>query len=114
MTSTEIRETVSPMVIWMADAAIREARKAVAGKTGWNDVKRNPYNLPEIEMAGEVLFNLFNTFPAAIRRALLEMPEKMDGVLSFPDCNYFDEFVTALGKNHYVKLRDPNWVLDRC
>jgi len=121
MTSKEIRENVSPEVIWMADATIREARKAVAGKTGWSDVKRNPYNLPEVEMAGQVLFRLFDTCTAAIKVALLEMPEKMDGALSFPDLNYFDEFVVALGKKLYsyktkeeVELRKPDWVLDRC
>lgn len=121
MTSTEIREKVSPMAIWMADATIRQARRAITGNTGWRDVKRHPYNLPEVEMAGEVLFRMFDTFSAAIRDALIEMPEKMNGVYSFPDCNYFDEFVTALDKKlHWysapeeVELRKPDWILDRC
>lgn len=114
MTSKEIRGAVSPIVIWMADATIREARKAIAGKTGWKDVKRNPYNLPEVEMAGQVLFRMFHTYPAAIRNALLAMPEKMDGVLSFPDCNYFDEFITALNQKEIAKLRESDWVLERC
>ncbi len=121
MTAKEIRTEVAPMAIWMADAAIREARKAITGNTGWSDVKRNPYNLPEVEMAGEILFRMFNTFVAAIKDALLEMPEKMDGTLSFADCNYFDEFVKALDKKlHWysnpeeVELREPDWVLARC
>ncbi len=121
MTSEEFREHVSPMAIWMADATIREARQAITGKTGWNDVKRHPYNLPEVEMAGQVLFRMFNTFSAAIKDALIEMPEKMDGALSFPDCNYFDEFVKALDKKlHWystpaeVELRNPDWILERC
>lgn len=121
MTSNEIRSQVSPMVIWMADATIRQARRAITGKTGWNDVKRHPYNRPEVEMAGHVLFNMFDTFSAAIMDALLEMPEKMDGALGFPDCNYFDEFVKALDKKlHWystpeeVELRKPDWILDRC
>jgi len=119
MTSNDIRTQVSPMVIWMADAAIREARKAITGNTGWNDVKRNPFNLPEVEMAGEILFRMFDTFTTAIRDALIEMPEKMDGVWSFPDCNYFDEFVKALDKKlHWfsdpeeVELRKPDWILE--
>lgn len=121
MTAVEIRAEVPPMVIWMADATIRNARKSIAGKTGWNDIKRNPYNLPEVEMAGQILFRMFETFPAAIMAALLEMPVKMDGLLSFPDCNYFDEFVLALDKRLHrcstpedVNIRKPDWVLDRC
>lgn len=55
------------MVIWMADAAIREARMGITGKTGWHDVKRHPYNLPEVEMAGEVLMRIFSECAAYIR-----------------------------------------------
>lgn len=114
MTSAEIREQVSPMVIWMADAAIREARRAIAGKTGWDDINRQPYNLPEVEMAGEVLFNMFATCSASIRIALIKMPEKMDGLMSFHDCKYLDEFVKALQACEPVKLRESNWVLECC
>jgi len=121
MTSKEIRNQVSPMVIWMADAAIREARKAITGNTGWNDVKRHPYNSPEVEMAGGVLFRMFDAITAVIKNALLNMPEKMNGVYSFNDCNYFDEFVNALEnqlqsheKNEHVELRKADWVMDRC
>lgn len=120
MTSKEIREQVSPMVIWAADATIRQARRAITGKTGWNDVKRHAYNLPEVEMAGEILFNVFDTFPAAIKYALLQMPVEMDGINSGAGKNYFDEFVVSLNNmlQRYVdakgvKLREADWVLDR-
>lgn len=111
------------MVIWMADATIREARRSITGKTGWSDVKRSPYNLPEVEMAGEILFRMFYACSASIRIALLTMPEKMDGILSYPDSNYLDEFVLALDKQLHrysttepeeVELRKPDWVLDLC
>lgn len=121
MTSKEIREQVSPMVIWVADTTIRQARRAITGKTDWNDVKRNAYNLPEVEMAGEVLFNVFETFSAAIKDALLQMPVEMDGIGSVTGKNYFDEFVAALndrlqryGDTRGVKLREADWVLDLC
>lgn len=116
MNIDEIRAQFPPLAIWMADAAIREARKAVAGKTGWQDVKRSPYNLPEVEMAGEVLFRMFNTYTAAIKGALLSMPEEMDGMISFPDKKYFDEFVKALQKQNIssVRARESDWILERC
>lgn len=124
MTSQEIRTQVSPMIIWMADATIREARRAITGNTGWNDVKRSPYNLPEVEMAGEVLFRMFDACSASIRIALLTMPEKMDGFLSYPDSNYLDEFVASLN-SHLLRsrsldepmgteLRKSDWVLGLC
>ena len=114
MTASEIRNEVTSMVIWMADAAIREARKAIVGKTMWDDVKRQPYNLPEVEMAGEILFNMVHACSASIRIAILNMPEKMDGMLTYPDCKYFDEFIKALAEQGEVNLREPNWVLNYC
>lgn len=114
MTVQEIRSQVSPMVIWMADAAIREARRAIVGETGWDDIKRRPYNLPEVEMAGEVLFRMFATCSASIKIALIKMPEKMDGLMTFYDCKYLDEFVKSLQASEPVNLREANWVLDRC
>lgn len=114
MTAKEIREKVSPMVIWMADAVIREARMGITGKTGWNDVKRHHYNLPEVEMAGEVLGRMFSECAAHIRQALINMPEEMDGIQSFANLNYFDEFIAALDKRGTVSLTETNWVLELC
>lgn len=126
MTVTEIRVNVPPMAIWMADKTIREARKALTGNTGWNDVKRADYNLPEVEMAGEVLFRMFNACVADIKTALLDMPEEMDGVLSFPKKNYFDEFVMSLDRQirkfessdpewpKEAEPRKPDWIFEKC
>lgn len=114
MTVKEIRKQVSPMVIWMADAAIKEARCAITGHTGWNDVKRSPYNLPEVEMAGEVLGRMFNECGALIRQALINMPDEMDGIRGFRDLNYFDEFVATLVKESTVNLRKADWILELC
>lgn len=112
MTSKEIREQVSPMVIWMADAAIRHARRAIKYRTGSEDVKCHLYNLlynlPEVEMAGEVLFRMFNACSASIKEALLAMPEQMDGITTYPNLNYFDEFVAALDR---ASLRESSWIL---
>lgn len=107
MTAQEIRAQVPPMVIWMADAAIREARRAITGKKLRTDINRNPYNLPEVEMAGEILFRMISTCTASIMTALLEMPDEMNG-------SYFDEFIKALGAKGTVTLRKADWVLDRC
>lgn len=117
MTTSEIRNTVSPMVIWMADATIRQARKAISGKTGWNKPERHDYNLPEVEMAGEVLFRMFGTCSAAIKSALIEMPEELDGVHDYYGVNYFDEFVKALEGEEKIfgkttALREPDWILN--
>ena len=116
MNIDEIRAQFPPVAIWMADRTIREARRAITGKTGWQDVKRPPYNLPEVEMAGEILFRMFDTYAAAIKTALISMPEEMDGIRSFPDKKYFDEFVKALQKqkSSSVRARQPDWVLERC
>ena len=116
MNIDEIRAQFPPVAIWMADATIREARRAITGNTGWQDVKRSPYNLPEVEMAGEVLFRMFNTYSAAIKTALLSMPEKMDGLLSFPDKNYFDVFVNELCKKDTSawRARKADWILEKC
>lgn len=107
------------MVIWMADATIRQARKALTHKTGWPDVKRADYNLPEVEMASAVLFNMFGTFEAAIRYALIGMPKEFDGFVSVHGRTYFDEFVASLDRHlktystpEKVMLRESDWVLD--
>ena len=103
------------MTIWMADAVIREARMGITGNTGWNDIKRSAYNLPEVEMAGKILFNMFEACANHIQCALIHMPEKMNGLYSFQNLNYFDEFVKALEtQSGYVKLRETDWVLELC
>ena len=84
------------MTIWMADATIREARRAIAGLTGWNDVRRATYNLPEVEMAGKILFRMFTACEADIIMAILHMPKEMDGEHLPSGKNYFDEFVQNL------------------
>lgn len=133
MTATEIRANMPPMVIWMADITIREARKGITKKTGWNDVKRADYNLPEVEMAGEVLFRMFNACAADIRFALLGMPEELDGIFTVPGKNYFDEFVENLDRRlrkfaseypecikgdpawpREAEPRRSNWILEKC
>lgn len=118
MTSNEIRAEVSPMVIWMADAAIRAARRAICKQTGWDDVKRADYNLPEVETASTVLFNMFGTYEAAIRMALIKMPDNFDGIRSVPGKKYFDAFVETLewylqqgARKEHVTIREPDWVL---
>ena len=115
MVKQSIREQVPPMVIWMADATIRSARRALMGETGWNDIKRSDYNLPEVEMASAVLFNMFETYEAAIRDALIKMPKELDGFRTVPGLKYFDEFVKALeSKIGVVKLRESDWILEMC
>lgn len=115
MTAKEIRLEVTPMVIWMADVAIRKARKAITDNTG----PHHSYNLPEVEMASEILFRMINTFTGAIKDALLEMPEIMDGRISYPHLNYFDEFVKSLDKKLHrykdpkeVVIRQSDWILE--
>ena len=105
MTAQEIRETLPPMVLKMASATIRQARLALTGSTGWNDVKRSDYNLPEVEMANRVLFQMFGTHEFAIRQALMRMPKELDGVHGR---NYFSAFVESLGEyigHESVRLR---------
>lgn len=115
MTVQEIREQVPAMAIWMADATIRNARRALTHNTGWHDIKRHDYNLPEVEMASSVLFNMFNTYEAAIREALIKMPGTLDGCCSVPGMKYFDEFVKALESQiGRVSLRESDWVLAMC
>ncbi len=110
MTATEIRAQVDLRSIRMADTAIRMARMALTGNIGWNDVKPHPYNLPEVEMAGEVLFYMFNSCAADIKQALINMPEEMDGCLTLCSKNYFDAFVECL--DHQIRTYqsdDPDW-----
>ena len=119
MTIKDIRAEASPMVIWMADATIREARRAITGKTGWPKPDRADYNLPEVEMAGKILFNMFGTWEAAIKTALLEMPPEMDGITGHGR-KYVDEFVNTLSRYYdrlstpeSIRLRESDWVLDQ-
>ena len=108
------------MVIWMADATIREARRAIAGKTSWPKPKCHDLNLPEVEMAGEILFRMFETYSMAIMDALVNMPEDMDGLCDRAGRNYFAEFVKQLqafydrmGSGHVIRLREADWTLER-
>lgn len=118
MTAEEIRAQVSPMVIWMADAAIRQARKAITTKSilccyDWENVHHT--NKPEVETASEVLFHLFSACTADVKKALVSMPAEYDGYNSGPGRNYFNAFVDALASASYrsVRLREPDWVLER-
>ena len=43
MNAKELREALPPMVIWMADATIREARRSITGNTGWPKPNRNGF-----------------------------------------------------------------------
>lgn len=119
MTSEEIRNRVSPMTIWMADAAVRQARKAISGKTSFGSTL-NPYNRPEVDGAAEVLFRTFHACTANIKEALMKMPEQLDGVVSVLGMNYFDCFVEKLAERladssepQAVELRKADWVLAR-
>ncbi len=119
MTTKEIREQLPPVAVWMADATIRRARMALCGCTGWPDVKRADYNLPEVEMASAILCNLFATFEAAIRIALINMPKDMDGIRNTAGRRYFDKFVETLDEflnsstpPEKVKLREADWILN--
>ena len=112
MTVREIRKQVPSMAIKLAEATIRQARKALAQNTGWNDVKRADYNLLEVEMASAVLFEMFEAHEFAIRQALIRMPEALDGLHGQ---NYFDAFVEALerylgkfAEHETVRLREPD------
>lgn len=117
MTAAEIRANVPPMAIWMADAIIRKARVAITGNTGWSDVKRAPYNLPEVEVAGAVLFRMFNSCEFDIKMTLLDMPEEMDGIGHRASENYFDTFVELLDRRvrdfharcPQCATNDPDW-----
>ena len=118
MTSEGIRKQVSPMVIWMADAAVRQARRAITNKTLFRSVL-NPYNRPEVDTAAEVLFCMFNTCTADIKGALLAMPEQLDGFVSVPGINYLDCFAECLAEQLLVypepkalELREADWVLN--
>lgn len=114
MNVSEVRETVAPMVIWMATAAIKEARKAI---TGGSPLCRYPketpdYNKPEVETASAILFNTFEYCEFEIRQALIGMPKEYTGYSSAAG-NYFNAFVETLGKGGGVLLRSPDWVLER-
>ena len=120
MTAADIRKEVSPMVIWMADATIREARRAITGNTSRPQPKCSVYNLPEAEMAGEILSRMIDTYPAAITDALVNMPAEYDGVYDRPGRNYFDGFIAQLTANldrmpsaRPATLRESDWILER-
>lgn len=118
MTAEEIRAQVSPMVIWMADAAIRQARVAITTKSvlcryDWENVHHT--NKPEVEAASEVLFHMFSTCTADVKKALVSMPAEYDGYSNGPGRNYFNAFVDALASTSYrcVRLRESDWLLER-
>lgn len=114
MNVNEVRGAVAPMVIWMATAAIKEARKAI---TGSDPLCRYPketpnYNKPEVEAASAVLFNAFEYCEHEIRQALINMPKEYSGCSNAAG-NYFNAFIETLGKGEGVLLRSPDWVLER-
>lgn len=113
MNAEEIRAAVSPMVIWMASATIKNARRAISGKDALcRYPKETPdYNKPEVEMASAILFNTFGYCEADLRQALINMPEEYDGYSS--KGNYFNAFIDSLGKGDGVMLRESDWVLER-
>ena len=109
MTANEIRKEVSPMTIWMANAAIMEACRS-ARKDEVNNP--NPYNREGVSVAAEVLFSMFGTCSASIKIALLAVAKSYDGFRGGHHL-YLDAFIEAL-KAHdgMVKLRQPDWVLE--
>lgn len=109
MTANEIRKEVSPMTIWMANAAIMEACISARKDEVSNP---NPYNREGVSVAAEVLFSMFGTCSASIKIALLAVAKSYDGFRGGHHL-YLDAFVVAL-KSHdgIVKLRQPNWVLE--
>ena len=118
MTSEEIRKQVSPMVIWMADAAVRQARKAITNNTLPKSTL-HPYNRPAVHAAAEVLFCMFHACTADIKSALMEMPDQLDGVVNVPKMNYLDSFVERLAEQllaypepKALELREADWVLN--
>lgn len=63
-------------------------------------------------MAGKVLYNMFEACEFDIRRALIEMPEEMNGVFSIPGKKYFDVFVGYLDsqiRKSKAATCDPDW-----
>lgn len=68
MTANEIRKGVSPITIWMANAAIMEACISAHEDEVNNP---NPYNRKGVAVAAEVLFSMFHTCSASIKIALL-------------------------------------------
>lgn len=107
MTANEIRKEVSPMTIWMANAAIMEACRSAHKEEVSNP---NPYNKEGVSVAAEVLFSMFGTCSASIKIALLAVAKLYDGFRGGHHL-YFDAFIESL-KAHdgMVKLRQPDWV----
>ena len=116
MNLEKIREQTPPMVLWMADATIREACKALNGGLGRDDVKCDPYNLPEMNMAGEILFQIFVVCAYDVKMALIAVQKSgMNGFYTYPDRKYFDEFVKELSarlsqQNKPLELRQADWM----
>ena len=110
MTSAEIRRKVSPMVIWMADAAIRMACKAVNN----NKDTLNAHNIPEVETAGEVLFRMFHACNYDIENALIVVANGHKGYMEYLNFNYFNEFVAVLQKEleEPIEFRKRDWIVD--
>ena len=113
MSLCEIRENVEPMIIWMTDAVIRKARKAISGKDILCPYPKEiaDYNKPEVEMASAILFRTFDYCEADLRYALIKMPEQYDGFSNHG--NYFDTFIEILGNGKGVSLRESDWTLER-
>ena len=101
------------MALWMADAAIRAALRAISEKTKSNP-KRSCGQLYEVETALAVLLAMFEVDAADIRGALIEIPPDMDGIRSFEDRTYFGEFVAALRQRSDVMIRRASWITDLC
>ena len=110
MTSKEIRNEVSPMVIWMADAAIRGACMAINDN---NSRLPAPYN--RIDGESEILFAMFNICIADAKEALIKVANGHDGLCEYPNFNYFDSLVEFLNKERYgnATLRKPDWILEK-
>lgn len=110
MESIKIREAVSPMVIWMADAAIRKACSAINDS---NLKLPHPYN--RIDGESEVLFRMFDICAADAKNALMELADGHSGYSEYLNFNYFDSFVEKLNEmiEDGARLRAPDWVLDR-
>lgn len=113
MNNTEIRSGLGDHAVWMLDAVIRQARQAITENREKPEPRRADYNLPEVEMAGEILFRAFETYSANLKIALSRMPDQMDGRHSIPGHKYIDEYIIALEQvmKMPVQLRKSDWVL---
>lgn len=101
MTREEIKEQAGSYAVWMASRAIMEACKAL-----------NREDAEGLDAATNVLFNLFHTYEASIKNALMTVAEKYDGRCGSYS-TYFNAFISALFVNDgRIKLRESDWVLE--